>query len=303
VDLAEQSVFPVQPARWRAMWKLARPHQWSKNALIFAALIFSQRLFHWHDFVLTVMALVAFCAVSSVGYIVNDISDREADRRHPEKRHRPIASGALKVGDAAALACVLGAVGTLFSAALGSWFVCLTAAYVALQFAYSLRLKHMVIVDIITIAVGFVMRAFAGGVAIQVDVSPWLIFITFALALLLALARRRHELIALGVGAASHRSSLDHYSVRLIDQMISIFAATTLVGYMIYTASPDVERKLGTGHLYLTVPFVVLGILRYLYLIVEKGEGGDPSRLLLKDRTLLMSVVLWVAADVIILYF
>ena len=303
VELAEQTVLPVQPVRWRAMWKLARPHQWSKNALIFAALIFSQRLFHWHDVVLTVMALIAFCAASSVGYIVNDISDREADRRHPEKRHRPIASGALKVGDAAAMACVLGAVCTLLSVALGPWFVCLTAAYVALQFAYSLRLKHMVIVNVITIAVGFVMRAFAGGLAIRVEVSPWLIFITFVLALLLALARRRHELIVLGVGAASHRSSLDHYSVRLIDQMISIFAAATLVGYMIYTASPDVERKLGTGHLYLTVPFVVLGILRYLYLIVEKGEGGDPSRLLLKDRTLLMSVLLWVAADVIILYF
>ncbi len=285
------------------MWKLARPHQWSKNAVIFAALIFSQRLFHLHDVLLTLMALVAFCAVSSLGYIVNDISDREADRRHPEKRNRPLASGALKLTDAVAMACVLGVIGTLLSIALGPGFVCLTVAYVALQFAYSLRLKHLVIVDVIVIAVGFVMRAFAGGVAIQVEVSPWLIFITFVLALLLALARRRHELIALGVGAASHRSALDHYSVRLIDQMISIFAAATLVGYMIYTASPDVERKLGTSHLYLTVPFVVLGILRYLYLIVEKGEGGDPSRLLLKDRTLLASVVLWVAADVLILYF
>jgi len=284
------------------MWKIARPHQWSKNAVIFAALIFSQRLFHLGDDVRTVMALVAFCAVSSLGYIVNDISDRETDRKHPEKRNRPIASGELTVPDAIVMACMLGVVGGVISLALGLGFACLAVAYVALQFAYSLRLKHSGSVDVITISVGFVMRAFAGGLAIHVEVSPWLIFITFVLALLLALARRRHELIALGVGASSHRSALDHYSVRLIDQMISIAASATLVGYMIYTASPDVERKLGTSHLYLTVPFVVLGILRYLYLVVEKREGGEPSRLLLKDRTLLMSVVLWVAADVIILY-
>ncbi len=284
------------------MWKVARPHQWLKNAIIFAALIFSQRLFHLGDDLRTVMALVAFCAVSSLGYIVNDISDRETDGKHPEKRNRPIASGELSVPDAIVMACMLGVVGGVLSLALGPGFACLAVAYVALQFAYSLRLKHIVIVNVITIAIGFVMRAFAGGLAIHVEVSPWLIFITFVLALLLALARRRHELIALGVAASSHRSALDHYSVRLIDQMISIAASATLVGYMIYTASPDVERKLGTGYLYLTVPFVVLGILRYLYLVVEKREGGEPSRLLLKDRTLLMSVVLWVAADIIILY-
>jgi hypothetical protein len=148
-----------------------------------------------------------------------------------------------------------------------------------------------------------VIRAFAGGAAIGAEVSPWLAFITFVLALLLVLGRRRHELIALGDAATAHRGALEFYSVRLIDQMISIVAGATLVGYMIYTASTEVQTKLGTTHLYLTVPFVAFGILRYLYLIDERNEGGDPARLLLSDPPLLISVVLWILTDISLLYF
>lgn len=287
----------------RAMLKLARPYQWIKNGLVLAALVFSHRLFVAHDFALAIIALVAFCALSSAGYVLNDISDREADRLNPEKRDRPLARGDLSVGTAVAMAVVLGAIAFALSAALGLAFVGIAALYAAIQFGYSLYAKRIVVADVITVAIGFVLRAYAGGVAIDAEVSPWLIFITFVLALLLVLARRRHELIALGDGAGAHRSALGQYSVRLIDQMISIVAGATLVSYMIYTASAEVEVKLGTSHLYLTVPFVAFGILRYLYLIDEHNEGGDPARLLLSDRQLLAAVVLWIATDIALLYF
>ncbi len=186
---------------------------------------------------------------------------------------------------------------------LGREFVGIAVLYAALQFAYSLWAKHQVIIDVIAVAMGFVLRAFAGGVAIQVEVSPWLVFITFVLALFLVLARRRHELIVLGDEAVAHRSALSQYSVRLVDQMISIVAGATLVSYMIYTASAEVEAKLGTRHLYLTVPFVAFGILRYLYLIDERNEGGDPARALLHDRPLMLAVALWILTDIALLYF
>ena len=289
--------------QFRAMVRLARPHQYIKNTLVLAALVFSQRLFDPRDVMLATLAFIAFCAMASAGYVVNDIADREADRLDPEKCDRPIARGDLTVTQGARMALVLGTVALVLSAILGWAFIGIAALYVALQFAYSLWAKHQVVVDVIIVATGFVLRAFAGGVAIHVGVSPWLVFITFVLALFLVLARRRHELIALGDGATAHRSALEQYSVRLLDQMISIVAGSTLVGYMIYTASPEVEAKLGTPHLYLTVPFVAFGILRYLYLIDERNEGGDPSRTLLHDRPLMLAVGLWLLTDIVLLYF
>jgi 4-hydroxybenzoate polyprenyltransferase len=173
----------------------------------------------------------------------------------------------------------------------------------ALQFGYSLYAKQFVVLDVIAVAVGFVLRAFAGGAAIHVEVSPWLAFITFVLALFLVLARRRHELIALGDGATAHRGALSQYSVRLIDQMIAMVGGAALVSYMIYTASAEVEAKLGTPHLYLTVPFVAFGILRYMYLIDERNEGGDPALVLIHDRPLQIAVALWILTDIALLYF
>jgi 4-hydroxybenzoate polyprenyltransferase len=286
-----------------AMIRLARPHQWIKNALVLAALIFGQRLFVFHDVVLAVVAFVAFCALSSAGYVLNDIADRDADRLNPEKCDRPLAHGDLTVAAAGREAIALAAIAAVLSIALGREFVGIAVLYAALQFVYSLWAKHQVIIDVIAVATGFVLRAFAGGVAIQVEVSPWLVFITFVLALFLVLARRRHELIVLGDDAIAHRSALSQYSVRLVDQMISIVAGAALVSYMIYTASAEVEAKLGTRHLYLTVPFVAFGILRYLYLIDERNEGGDPARALLHDRPLMFAVGLWILTDIALLYF
>jgi 4-hydroxybenzoate polyprenyltransferase len=286
-----------------ALIVLARPWQWVKNGLVLAALVFSHRLFDPRDATLAAVALLAFCALSSFAYVLNDISDREEDRLNPEKRDRPLACGNLTIAQAVCFAIVLGAIATLLSIALGFNFLGIAGLYVALQFGYSLWARQYVVLDVIAVAIGFVLRAFAGGVAIGVDMSRWLVFITFVLALLLVLARRRHELVAMGDGARAHRGVLAQYSVRLIDQMLAIIAAATLISYMIYTASAEVEAKLGTRYLYLTVPFVAFGILRYLYLVDARNEGGDPARLLICDLPTLLTVLFWIAADVILLYF
>src|SRR5260370_35291227 len=268
MDVAgDSAVARVGRTKWSALVKLARPYQWIKNGLVFAALVFSQRLFHFHDVVLSVLAFIVFCAIASAGYAINDIHDGESDQHHPEKRSRPLANGDMDLNEEVAEAGVLGVSGLGLSVALGPAFLVIAAAYLVMQFLYSYYAKQVVIVDVIVIAIGFVLRAYAGGVAIDVAVSPWLVFITFVLALMIALARRRHELIALGAAAVDHCGPLGEYSVKLIDQMLSIVAGSTLVGYMIYTASPEVAQKLATQHLFLTVPFVAFGILRYLYLV------------------------------------
>ncbi len=296
-------ITPAPSNQLAAMVRLARPHQWIKNGLVLAALVFSQRLFVPIDAALAMLAFVAFCALASAGYVLNDIADREVDRLNPEKCDRPLARGEVSLNAARIMASTLAGVALLLSIALGWKFLLIALLYAGLQFTYSLWAKQFVVIDVIAVAIGFVLRAFAGGVALQVEVSPWLAFITFVLAMFLVLARRRHELIALGDGATAHRGALSQYSVRLIDQMISIVAGSTLVSYMIYTASPEVEAKLGTPHLYLTVPFVAFGILRYLYLIDERNEGGDPARVLLQDRPLQIAVALWLLTDIALLYF
>ena len=289
-----------------ALLRLARPHQWTKNLLLLAPLIFSRHLFILRDDAIVMAGVAAFCALASFAYALNDIIDREADRLNPEKRERPIASGEVSVGAAARFAVVLAAVGIAISAMLGGAFLLIALTYVALQFTYSFWAKRVVILDVIAVSAGFVVRDYAGGIAIGVDVSPWLVFITFSLALFLALARRRHELTILGGGAAGHRGALAHYNVRLIDQMLAIVAATTLVGYMTYTASFEIEAKFGARYHHLavlTIPYVAFGILRYLYLVDQRNEGGDPTRLLLEDRPLLICMMLWILTEIVLVYF
>ena len=286
-----------------AIFRLARPHQWIKNALVLAALVFGQRLFVFHDVVLAIIAFVAFCALASAGYVLNDIADRDADRLNPEKCDRPLARGDLTVAAATRVAFALAAIAIVLSIILGRAFLGIAVLYAALQLFYSLWAKHQVIIDIIAVAIGFVLRAFAGGVAINVEVSPWLVFITFVLALFLVLARRRHELIALGDDAIAHRSALSQYSVRLVDQMISIVAGATLVSYMIYTASGRGRSEARHPSSLPDGAFVAFGILRYLYLIDERNEGGDPASALLHDRPLMLAVALWILTDIALLYF
>jgi 4-hydroxybenzoate polyprenyltransferase len=279
-----------------------RPGQWTKNLLVFAPLIFAVKLFDPSSVARATAGFAVFCALSSVVYLVNDVMDREGDRRHPLKRMRPIAAAELSVGSALAAAAIIATAALGGAFMLGWLFGAVAVCYLALQTLYSTSLKHIVIMDVLTLAIGFVLRAIAGAVAINVVVSHWLFVCTILLALFIALAKRRHELVLLADGAASHRPILDEYSAYLLDQMIAVVTASTLISYIFYTISPETEQKFGTSWLGLTIPFPLYGIFRYLYLVHRREGGGSPSDLLLNDRPLLACVTCWVIAVVLIVY-
>ena len=279
-----------------------RPSQWTKNLIVFAGLIFGQRLLDTSAVLTSLAAFAIFCALSSVVYLINDIADRDADRQHPLKRNRPIASGALSVPFALTVAAVLGVAALAGAFALGIPFGAVATAYLGLLAFYSGPLKHVVIIDVLTIAIGFVLRAVAGAVVIDVEIGHWLLIATVLLALFLALSKRRHELVLLAEGATSHRPILQEYSPYLLDQMISVVTASTLVAYAIATVSPETIQTFGTNKLGLTLPFPLYGIFRYLYLVHQKEGGGSPSDMLLNDRPLLACVALWAAAVALIIY-
>jgi len=279
-----------------------RPEQWTKNLIVFAGLIFGLELFDRTAVLRSLVAFGVFCALSGVVYVINDIMDREADRRHPLKARRPIASGALSPAVAGGVAAALGAAGLAVAFTLGIPFGAVALSFVLLQSAYSGPLKHVVILDVLAIAVGFVLRAAAGAVAIGVPISHWLLVVTILLALFLALSKRRHELVLLANGATEHRPILGEYSPYLLDQMISVVTASTLVAYIFYCISPETVQKFGTDMLGLTIPFPLYGIFRYLYLVHQREGGGSPSQMLLNDRPLLVCVALWVLAVVVIVY-
>ncbi len=279
-----------------------RPAQWTKNLLVFAALIFAVKLFDPYAVARATAAFVIFCALSGSVYLINDVADREGDRRHPVKGHRPIASGELSVAIAVNVAVVLGAAAIGAAFFLGWRFALISAAYFVLMTLYSGLLKHLVILDVLTIAIGFVLRAAAGAAAIDVVISHWLLVCTILLALFVALAKRRAELVLLAQDATGHRRILGEYSPYLLDQMIGVVTASTLIAYILYTISPETIAKFGTGWLELTVPFPLYGIFRYLYLVHRHEAGGSPADLLLTDRPLLACVALWAAAVVVIIY-
>ena len=279
-----------------------RPAQWSKNLLVFAGLLFGRRLFDATAVLDAVSAFAVFCTLSGVVYLVNDIADRDSDRRHPLKSQRPIASGALPVTVAAAVAAALAAAGLGVAYAIGPAFAGVAAVYLALQVLYSFLLKHIVIIDVLTIAIGFVLRAVGGAVAVQVEISHWLLVCTILLALFIALAKRRHEIVLLASSATSHRPILGEYSPYLLDQMIGVVTASTLISYIFYTISPETQAKFGTAWLGLTIPFPLYGIFRYLYLVHQREGGGSPADLLLTDRPLLACVALWALTVALIIY-
>jgi 4-hydroxybenzoate polyprenyltransferase len=279
-----------------------RPDQWTKNLIVFAALIFAVKLLDPAALALASAAFLIFCVLSGCVYLINDVSDREADRQHPLKRLRPIASGALGASTALAWAIGLSAGALAAAYVLRPLFAVVAAAYLALFVVYTRALKHVVILDVMSIAIGFVLRAVAGGLVIGVPVSDWLLVCTILLALFLSLAKRRHEITVLADGASGHRRILEEYDPYLLDQMIAIVAAATLVVYIIYCASPETAERFGTHLLVLTTPFPIYGIFRYLYLVHRKHGGGSPSDLLLRDRPLLGCVALWGMAVVLIIY-
>jgi 4-hydroxybenzoate polyprenyltransferase len=283
------------------LFKALRPQQWIKNLFIFAPLIFSRNIFNRPMVVTSIVAFAAFCLVTSAVYLFNDLRDLDEDRLHPVKRRRPLAAGRLKKGTAVAAMAVLGPAGLLIAAAVNLPFFLITVAYVALQVSYCLWLKHVVILDVFVVAAGFLIRVVAGGLAIRVFLSSWLLICTTLLSLFLAMGKRRHELVILEGEAASHRPILREYNVYLLDQMISVVTASTLLAYCLYTISEETVAKFGTRNLIFTVPFVLYGIFRYLYLIHQKSEGGTPETLILKDKPLLADLFLWVAAAALIL--
>jgi len=280
-----------------------RPEQWApKNLIVFAALGFGLQLFDVTALARTVLAFVVFCALSGVVYVVNDVADREGDRRHPLKARRPIAAGELSPATAVTAAAIIAAGALTLAFWLGPRFGIVSAAYVALLAAYSIRLKHVVILDVMTLAVGFVLRAVAGAVVIDVEFSHWLLVCTILLALFLALSKRRHELVLLNDAAMDHRRILGEYSPYLLDQMIGVVTASTLIAYIFYTISPETQQKFHTQWLGLTIPFPLYGIFRYLYLVHRKEGGGSPTTMLMNDRPLLVCVAFWAAAVIVIIY-
>lgn len=279
-----------------------RIYQWPKNLVVFAALVFAQDLTDLERAVRSVAAFVILCGVSSAVYILNDLADMEKDRAHPEKRHRPIASGAIPLGMAVGLMTALLALGIFFSYALRPMFLVSVLSYLALNVAYTFWLKRVMIIDVMAIALGFVIRGIAGALVIDVTFSNWLVVCTLFLALFLALGKRRREIGLLEAEALNHREVLGHYSVPYLDALMVILAGTTLLTYTIYTCSPEVVQRTGTDKLYLTLPFVVYGLFRYLYLVHHRRGGGDPSRTLVKDIPILATVLLWGLTCIAILY-
>ena len=285
-----------------AVWKSLRPHQWTKNLVVFAALALSKHLFEPEPLGRAVLAFVLFCALSGTVYLLNDVADFERDRLHPIKRLRPIARGVLPRRAAAVLAVGLAGASAGASLLLGPLFAACAVAYLTLNLLYSFYLKDAVILDVLCISLGFVLRAVAGAVAIGVAISEWLLVCTLLLALFLALAKRRHEIVTLSGGAAGHRKALSEYSPYLLDQMISVVTASTLTAYAFYTLAPETVAKYRTHRLAWTIPFVLYGIFRYLYLVHQKEQGGSPTDILITDRPLLLTVALWAAAIVVIVY-
>jgi len=279
-----------------------RPQQWTKNLFVFAGLLFSGHLLDRSAWPAAAAAFLIFCGLSGAVYLVNDVLDRAADAQHPIKRHRPIASGALSPQVALTTALVLTGACLVGALVINTGLALAAVSYVGLLVAYSAVLKHHVIIDVLTLAAGFVLRAVAGAVAIGVPISHWLLVCTTLLALFIGLSKRRHELTLLTDGAAGHRPILQEYSPYLLDQMISVVTAATLVAYSVYTISSETAGRLGSDRLGLTIPFVLYGIFRYLYLVHQRNEGGSPSELLLTDRPLLICVALWVTAVVVVIY-
>jgi len=286
----------------RHLLKAMRPRQWTKNVFVFAALVFDGQLFGLDSFLRTLAAFACFCLISSAGYLINDLADIEKDRQHPTKRLRPLAAGTLQPWVAVAAAAIFVLVCLPVAYVLDGRFSLILFGYLALTLAYTFYLKHIVIVDLIVVAAGFVLRV-AGGVAVirVARFSPWMYVCMALLALFMIMGKRRHELSLLAESASSHRAILEDYTVRFLDEMIAMVTASLVMAYSLYTFSAP---NMPANHaMMLTIPFVLYGLFRYLYLIHVQGKGGAPEELLLRDWPLLMDVILWAGVVVAALYF
>ncbi len=285
-----------------SLLSLLRPKQWTKNALLFAGYLFTIQDGHTtHELLNVLCAFAAFCAVSGATYIINDVADVERDRSHPLKCKRPIASGAVSVSSALIFALLLVTASIYGAFRLSYGFGGLAAAYFVLMLAYSMKLKNVVIVDLLAIAAGFVIRAVAGAVVICVAISPWLLLCTTLLALFLGLAKRRSEILTLENGGICHRKTLSEYTAPMLDQMLSISAAAAIISYCLYTFLPSPITGKPHEAMMITIPFVVYGIFRYLFLIQMRNAGASPELVLLSDKPTFINVILYIVAAIVAL--
>ncbi len=282
-----------------------RPWQWTKNFVLFAGVVFSER---FNELILirrSFYGFIIFCLASGAIYILNDVFDRKRDIEHPGKKNRPITSGLIGHGSATAISIVLMVLLLAVSWLLGTQFFWILFSFIALNIAYSIFLREVVILDVISISFSFLLRAVAGVAVLRVEapdveLSPWLLICTLFLSLFLAFCKRRNELSVLD-GAEGHRNALGEYTVLLLDQFVGLSATAALISYSIYTVWPETTSKFGTNNLVYTIPFVVFGIMRYLYLVYKRNEGGDPSGVLLMEKSILIDVFLWFLATMWIL--
>ncbi|MDX1390580.1 MAG: decaprenyl-phosphate phosphoribosyltransferase [Acidobacteriota bacterium] len=291
----------MEQKRVVALVRALRPTHWIKNVFVLAPMVFAQQLRDPVAVQRSLQAFGVFCALSSAVYLINDIADREADRRHPVKKSRPVAAGTLPVWLAGAVAAVLAGGGLVWALTLGGEFAAIAATYLIMNLAYSMALKRVVILDVMLVAAGFLLRAWAGAVVVDVAMSQWLILCTGLVALFLGFVKRRQE-IAGARGSEATRPILREYSPPFLDQMIAVVTSSTVLAYALYAFDPEVAERLGTRHMGLTLPFVLFGIFRYLYLVYQRGEGDNPTALVISDVPLLLNVVAWAGAVIVALY-
>lgn len=289
-------------SQFRYIVQSMRLHQWIKNFFIFAALIFSGHLLVIKDLVYTIYGFFIFSLVTSAVYIFNDLIDVEKDKLHPEKSQRPLPSGKLSRQYAIYSSLFLALLSLVLSSVLQPSFTFFLFAYIVLNVLYTIYLKNVVVLDIMAIALGFVLRIYAGAVLINVPVSEWLILCTILIALFLGFSKRRAELITLELNANIHRSVLSHYNPQFLDQMISIVTASTVMSYALYTISDETVAKFGTRNLMYTIPYVLYGIFRYLYLVHKLEKGGNPTLTLIKDIPMIINLILWIITVSVIIY-
>jgi 4-hydroxybenzoate polyprenyltransferase len=280
-----------------------RPKQWTKNGFVLIPLLFAQKVFDGTGLLQAFQAAAAFCLVTGAVYLINDLFDMESDRRHPTKSRRPLAAGLIGPRTAWVTAGALLLAAVIWGWIIGKGFFVVMAIYLLIQLMYNAGLKQVVIVDIFCVSSGFFLRVIGGALAIQVSISHWLIICTTLISMFLSLAKRRHELMTLGNnGAVLHRAVLGQYNLQLLDQMIAMITASTLLSYMLYCISPETIARFKSDHLIYTFPFVLYGILRYLFLIYRRNEGDSPEKLLLSDTPLFLSIACWGMVCLLVIY-
>jgi len=286
----------------KILLQLLRPHHWTKNLFVLAPLVFAKKLFVLSCVTDSLIGFGLFCLAASASYILNDIKDIESDRRHPKKKDRPLAADAISIKLANILAAGLGMISIALSFQVNILFGLLISAYLITNILYSLLLKRIVVLDVLCISAGFILRVLAGAVIINVPASKWLIICTFFLSLFLALGKRRSEIMALGAQADSLRPVLAHYNPKALNIILTTIAVISALGYIVYTFTPATISFFNTWHLVLTIPFVLFGVTRYLYLMHEDNQSGDPTDILLADWPMMVNIFLWTCACILIIY-